>query len=132
MADCGGCSVGIEGPLSGLITQIWKRTISWCAALDRIRPRKRPLAEQRRPPILAAFLFALCIISRLYGTLLLRRGECLWLSGSNPARGAARRTNEINNLEWLPFVDAYRTLCIAPDRNLRASFERIAAVCGAP
>jgi hypothetical protein len=52
---------------------------------------------------LAAFLFAMCIISRLHDTLLLRRSECLWLIGSNPARGAARRTLEINNLELAPY-----------------------------
>jgi len=28
--------------------------------------------------------------------------------------------------EWLPFIDAYRTLCLAPPPEMKMTFERLA------
>ena len=50
--------------------------------------------------------------------------------GSSPGQGAPAAAWKINELNWLPIVDAYRTICIAPSPEVRAVFENIGEISG--
>ena len=86
--------------------------------------RKRPELNEQGRRDWAAFLFRVSF-SRSYTS----HGDAVTharkLIGSNPARGGAVRTREINNLEWLPFVDVYRTFCIVPSPEVKAVFDGV-------
>jgi hypothetical protein len=46
-------------------------------------------------------------------------------TGCSPGRAASAAAWIINELEWHPIVDVYRTLCLAPCSEIRTVFEAI-------
>jgi hypothetical protein len=51
--------------------------------------------------------------------------DCANSAGSNPLRGEPVAARKINELSWLPIVDTYRTICVAPSPQVRAVLEAI-------